>query len=87
MYIRHYFMGDYKVHYHDANTILIVNSKGSIRKLQTPFRVRCCKAVGQYKEGVFVYIDEVGTTKEDLLIYYVGDTPYYHHHFRIVADF
>jgi hypothetical protein len=80
-------MRDYQVQYFDAHTILIVNSKGTIRKLQTPFRVRCCKAVGVYREGVYLYVDEVGSTEKDQLIYYVGDTPYYHHHFRVVADF
>jgi hypothetical protein len=80
-------MGDYKVHYHDAHTILIVNSKGTIRKLQTPFRVRCCRSIGAYREGVFLYVDAVGVASEDKLVYYIGDVPYYHHHFRVVADF
>lgn len=80
-------MSDYKVQYHDAHSILIVNSKGIIRKLRTPFRVRCCKAIGAYREGVYLYVDEVGSTDEDLLMYHIGDVPYYHHYFRVVADF
>jgi hypothetical protein len=77
----------YSVQYCDKSSILIINSKGLIRHLHTPFKVQCSQDVGRFKTGSFVYVDEVSAGEKDELIYFIGEGAYYHKHFKIVANF
>ena len=76
-----------KVQYCDSTSILIVNSKGIIRLLHTPFKVQCYEDVGRYKCGSIVYVEEVTPGERDELIYHIGDGAYFHKSFRIIANF
>ena len=80
-------MKNYHVQYYSPHTLLVINTKGIIRQLHTPIKVRCNEDVGTLRKGVFLYIDEIGSGENDSLIYYVSDTAYYHTHFDIVANF
>lgn len=75
------------VRYCDSNSILIINSKGAMRKLHTPFKVQCIVNIGRYEVGTIVYVEEVATGDNDQLIYLIGEGAYYHKHFRITANF
>jgi len=77
----------YVVQYRDSNSILIINSKGKINQLYTPFKVQCIEEVGRYKVGTIVYVEEVATGEHDELIYHIGEGAYYHKNFRITANF
>ena len=71
----------------DKNCILIINSRGVIRQLHTPFKVKCVEDVGRYKTGSIVYVEEVDAGDKDELIYHIGEGAYYHRNFRITANF
>jgi hypothetical protein len=75
------------VRYCDSNSILVVNSRGLMRKLHTPFKVQCISEIGRYAVGTVVYVDEVATGDGDQIIYLIGEGAYYHRHFRIIANF
>jgi len=77
----------YTISYGSHNSILLVNSLGSIRQLYTPFRVKVVKDVDGLKQGTFVYVDEVATNEEDRLIFITNTGAYMHSSFRIVASF
>ncbi len=83
-----YFMKKgYEVKYCDKNSILIINSRGVIKQLHTPFKVQCVADVGRYKTGSIVYVEEVAAGDKDELIYHIGEGAYYHRNFRITANF
>ena len=77
----------YEVKFCDKNSILIINSRGVIRQLYTPFKVQCIENVGRYKAGSIVYVEEVDTGDKDELIYHIGEGAYFHRNFRITANF
>ena len=71
----------------DANSILVINTKGKMRKLFTPFKVQCIVEIGRFKMGSIVYVEEVTAGDKDELIYLIGEGAYFHKHFRITANF
>lgn len=77
----------YDVKFCDRNSILIINSRGVIRQLHTPFKVQCIAQVGRYSKGSVVYVEEVSVGERDELIYLIGEGAYFHKHFRITANF
>ncbi len=77
----------YSVKYCDATSILIINSRGKIKQLYTPFQVRCNEDVGRFKMGSIVYVEEVAAGERDELIYLIGEGAYFHKYFRITANF
>ena len=77
-----------RVYYHDPSSVLVVNPKGQMRKLYTPFRVLCVKTVNHFlATGTWAYVDEVKTNRKDELIFVVGGRPYPHQHFHIRINF
>ena len=74
----------YQVQYRDSTSILIVNGKGIIGELHTPFEVQCIEDIGRYKKGVFVYVEEVAAGERNQIIYFIGEGAYFHKHFRIL---
>lgn len=77
-----------RVYYHDPNSILVVNPKGQIRKLYTPFRVLCANSVeNRLKKGTWVFVDEVRSGKNDILIFMIGGYPFQHQYFQIQINF
>jgi hypothetical protein len=73
--------------YCDANSILLVNGTGHLRKLYCPFRIRCISNAGTFKQGMYLWVDEVATTPKDELIYWILGKPYLYTHFEIKALF
>ena len=74
-------MQNINVYYYDHFCLLVVNSKGKIKKLYTPFRVLCIRDIDQlpgFKKGLTFYVDEVWESLEDKLIYliYRNKIPY-----------
>jgi len=67
------------ISYIDYNSILVVNSAGELQQVNTPFRVIAQRADGT--KGMIYEVQEVKHTMEDVLVFIINDTPYYHHHF------
>jgi len=67
------------ISYIDYNSILVVNSAGKLRQVDTPFRVVAQRADGT--RGKIYEVQEVKHTMEDVLVYIINDLPYYHYHF------
>ena len=65
----------------------MVNSKGRMRKLYTPFMVLCVVDSGSIKANTKVYVQEVQSTPKDELVYIIAGIAYYHSYFRIEAKF
>ncbi len=57
--------------YYNSNILLLVNQKGQIRMLYTPFRVICISAVSRINLNTWVYVDEVLSTDKDELQYVI----------------
>lgn len=79
-------MEDYRPHYIDAHSILIVTSTGSMRRLYCPFRVLCVQNIRKFKPGLHLWVAEVVTNTRGELIYMIYDAPFHYSYFRINAS-
>ena len=63
----------------DEKSILVINSRGQMRKVYTPFRVQCIRQIQSIPSGTWVYVEEVFKSEKDRLIYRIRDQllPYY----------
>ena len=73
--------------FYDYNTLLVINHQGAIRQIYTPIKVLCIDPVENIKIGIWVYIDEIRTTRKDELVYLINGKEYYHSHFAIQIGF
>jgi hypothetical protein len=76
-----------KQYYCDPHSILLINPKGQIRRLFTPFKVQCITPIENIKYGVWVYVEEVRSSLNGQLIYYIGKKQYDYHYFCILVGF
>jgi hypothetical protein len=73
--------------YCDANSILLVNQAGTMRKLYCPFRVRYIGVKRDFQTGMFLWVEQVAASEKDELIYLILGKPYSHTDFEIKASF
>ena len=67
-------MNPLHINYVDHRSILVINSKGKIRQLYVPFKVKVLLSTEYLKEGSNTYVEEVQTHVVYLLIYRVGNS-------------
>lgn len=73
--------------YYNHHTLLLVNQKGQIRMLYTPFRVLCLNATGRLQLHTWVFVDEVHSTDTDELQYLIFDQLWSYRHFKLTVMF
>lgn len=78
---------DIQHQFYDYNTLLVVNHHGVIRRLYTPIKVLCIDPIENIRIGIWVYIDEIRTTRKDELIYLINGKEYPHRCFAIQIGF
>jgi len=80
-------MEDIRFPLYDHNTLLVINPQGAIRRLYVPIKVQCIDPIEAIRSGIWVYIDEIRTTRKDQLIYLINGKEYPHFHFSIQIGF
>lgn len=70
---------------YDAKSLLVVNDKGLIRQLFTPFKVQCIEPVESIPALSFVFVDAVLMHKKYVLLYWINQKPIPYHHFRVLV--
>ena len=76
-----------RIIYFDSYSILLINPSGKIRRLYTPFMVKCKESVNQLIQNSFLYVDEVFSDPDELLLYKIGGNIYTFKHFEITINF
>jgi hypothetical protein len=71
------------VQFVDPFTVLVINAKGYMRQVYTPFRVQTILPAGQIPVNAWVYVDGVWQDKKDRLLYLVGGKLYPYWCFRL----
>lgn len=75
---------EYKKYWYDHTCLLIVTSKGVLRSLQAPFRVRSVQPVGNIPVKSWVKVEEVLSAGQDQLVYRIAGTLYSYSYFEII---
>lgn len=73
--------------YCDANSILLVNKNGIIRKLYCPFQVKALKDFDTFSKEVVLWVDQVASNEKNQLVYWIFQKPYLISNFLIIARF
>ena len=65
-------------------SILVVNQKGVLKRIKTPFRAIVIIAIGNYNENDVCIVQALYLSKEHLLIYYIKGEAFYYYYFAIL---
>lgn len=80
-------MKNSRIVYYDSFSIAIINPSGKMKRLYTPFMVKCIKTIDEIQENSSVYVDQVFKDPDDLLTYMIGGNLYAYSNFRIMINF
>ncbi len=75
------------VYYYDSFSMAVINQSGKLRRLYTPFMVKCVKSIDDIQVNSFVYVDEVFKDPDDLLLYKIGGNIYGFTNFEIKINY
>jgi len=73
--------------FYDTYSVLVINGTGRIRRLYTPFKVLCTKAVDDLHQNTSLFVDEVFEDPDDLLLYKINGNLYAYKYFTIQIKF
>ena len=73
--------------YYHPNILLLVDRKGNIRRLFTPFRAKSIVQHSSLKLNTIVYIDEVMTNEKDELLFSILGEIYPYNYFKLIIRF
>jgi len=73
--------------YYDSYSLLVINPKGKIRRVYTPFKVHCIEPVDDLQFNSRLIVDEVFEDQEDKLLYKICGNLYAYQHFEITIQF
>lgn len=77
----------FKLRYPNYGCLYLVNQKGTLRILYTPFRVLCIKDSGVLKKDTWVYVEAVMFHAVFGIAYLVNGKEYPYNHFIIQINF
>jgi hypothetical protein len=75
------------IYYKDPHCVLVINNRGSLRILHTPFRVRPVCDFEMYKTTSIVWVEEVLESGLYILVYRVNNRLYPYWYFNIIIGF
>ncbi len=80
---------DSKMHYqyYNSSTLLVVNLKGQIRIVYTPFRVICTEATNAILPNTQVYVEEIISNDRDQLHFVINGQVYLYSFFYLPIKF
>jgi hypothetical protein len=80
-------MKNSRIIYYDSFSIAVINPSGKIRRLYTPFMVKCISKIDDIHENCSVYVDEVFKDPDEMIVYKIGGNLYPYSSFRISINF
>ena len=80
-------MKNSRIVYYDSFSIAVINQSGKMRRLYTPFMVKCITTIDDIYENSSVYVDQVFKDPDNLLSYMIGGNLYPYSNFRISIKF
>jgi len=75
------------VYYYDSFSIVVINPSGKLRRLYTPFLVKCIKRIDDVQEYTCIYVDEVFKNQQEIVFYKIGGKIYNYKYFSIQISF
>ena len=76
-------MSKRRIIYYDTFSIAVINQSGKMRRLYTPFLVKCVVGVDGIYQNSTVYVDEVYPDPDEKLLYLIAGNLYAYDNFVI----
>ena len=76
-----------KINYLNNNTLMVINAKGKMRQLFTPFNVQVLRDTEHFKENSWVVVEEIRQHPHYILIYRVFNYWWPYYLFKIEVKF
>lgn len=70
---------------YDQQSLMLINSKGRLRRLNTPFRVECIKPIHKIHHQHTVYVTCINEHPSEKLLYRVLNEWIPYHHFQLIT--
>lgn len=80
-------MKNSRIVYYDSYSILVINPSGEMRRLYTPFLVKCINSIGNIQVNSCLYVNEVIKDQENNMRYKIGNNIYPYSDFKIYSKF
>ena len=72
---------------YDSQSLMLINAKGRLRRLYTPFRVQSIQPVGIIKTNSIVYVTAVIQDEQAKLLYRILNSWIPYHQFQLITQF
>ncbi len=69
--------------YYVSSYSLLIHTKGGLKRIYCPFTVVCVKGVGTIAEGETLWVDQVKTNANGMLVFMIRGQPIYYSYFLI----
>ncbi len=70
---------------HNSQSLMLINAKGRLRRLNTPFRVECIKPIHRIHHQHTVYVTYINEHPSEKLLYRVLNEWIPYHHFQLIT--
>lgn len=74
-----------KIKNYDSQSLMLINAKGRLRRLYTPFRVQAVQPTGIIKSHSIVYVTAVIQDKQAKLLYRIFNSWIPYHQFQLIT--
>jgi hypothetical protein len=74
-----------KIKNYDSQSLMLINAKGRLRRLYTPFRVQTIQPVGIIKSHSIVYVTAVIQDEQAKLLYRILNSWIPYHQFQLIT--
>ncbi len=79
-----FFMEEQIIYNYDSFSMLIMNKQAKITRLYTPFSVLSIESIDDIKMGCTLFVDEIYTDDDDILLYKIMGNLYAYRYFIIL---
>ena len=69
---------------YDSYSMLVMNKQSEVRRLYTPFSILSIESIDDIKMGCILYVDEIYTDEDDILLYKIMGNLYCYKYFNIM---
>lgn len=76
-----------KIKKYDSQSLLLINNKGRLKRLYTPFRVQAVQPAGIIKSHSIVYVTSIIQDKQDKLLYRILNSWIPYHQFQLITTY
>jgi hypothetical protein len=77
------YMDPPEINYEDPSSLMLVVTKGKIKRLYTPFRVQVREDIGRYRTETWVYVEGIADHRKHRILFLISSFWYPYKFFKL----